>query len=271
MLNSATVSIGYLIFPVFMELLINSYGWKGAFLILSAFMGNICFCGLLLPKSKSQEPKVKNAPSSESTISMLEERAEIQTKTNACMIFLKEVTKAFDLSLFRNVRFLFQAIVNGILFGGCFVGPMYIVPYAVSVRVSATYSSFLMVAYGCTMVLVRLSPVGMIVDKKIVSASTLGGVIFLLYGVLIMITSLMRTYPQLMVVAILNGVFPGLGNPMVYVTAARSVGSKEKGPAAMSWFTLGNGVGASIIILLVGKYQSDVTFYLVLTTIPNCN
>ena len=186
MLNGAAGSVGYLIFPVLMEFLINHYGLKGAFLISSAVMANICVCGLLLPVPQTQN--AKNSPCSKSA----EAGTERQTLKNACVVFLREVAMAFDLSLFRNVQFLFQAIANGVLFGGCFAAPMYLVPVAVSNGVTTTQSSFLMMAYGSSMVLVRLSPLGVLVDRNIVSPSTLGGTIYLLYGVVIIGSPLMK-------------------------------------------------------------------------------
>ena len=259
MLNGAAASVGYLIFPVLMEFLINHYGLKGAFLISSAVMANICVCGLLLPMPQIQ--KAKNTPCLKCT----EATTKGQTLKNACVLFLKEVALAFDLSLFRNVQFLFQAIANGVLFGGCFAAPMYLVPVAISVGVSPTQSSFLMMAYGSSMVLVRLSPLGVLVDRNIVSASTLSGAIYLIYGVVIIASPLMRTYRHHMIVAALFGVLPGLGNPLQYVVVARTVGARNKGPAAMSWFTLGNGLGASIIILFVGEFQFNSIYNAFLT------
>lgn len=249
MLSTASSGIGYLSIPPLMEFLISQYGWKGAFQIMSAVMAHLCACGLLLRASKREPQKQQSVHSSK----ISDDRPD-KTRRGACVMFLKEVAKNFDLSLFRNVRFIAQSVVNGFLQGAMIATIIYLVPYARSVGVSPLKSSYLMIAYGVGNVIVRLSPVGVIVDKKIISASTLGGVLRFILGLVIIATPFTRTYKQLMTCAVLYGLLQGVGGCMLYVVVARSAGSRDKGPAASAWFLLQNGIGSTIIIYFVGKF-----------------
>ena len=178
-----------------------------------------------------------------------------RTNSDTCATFLRDVAKDFDLSLFHNVRFIFQTVINGFLQGGITAAMIYLVPYSISVGISPTKSSFLMIAYGVTTLLVRLSPIGMIVDKNIVSASRLGGVTHLILGLIVITTPLITRFEYLMVFAVLYGLLMAVGGCMLYVIVARSPGSREKGPAADAWFLVSTGIAVTVIMFLVGTFQ----------------
>ena len=149
MLSAASSGIGYLSIPPAIEFLISQYGWNGAFQIMSAIMAHLCVCGLLLraPKRETQQQQSLRS----STIS---DNRPDKTRGGSCVMFLEEVAKNFDLSLFRNVRFIFQSAVNGFLQGAMIASLIYLVPYARSVGVSPLKSSYLMIAYGVATVVV---------------------------------------------------------------------------------------------------------------------
>ena len=82
---------------------------------MSAIMAHLCVCGLLL-RAPKREPQQQQSLRS-STIS---DNRPDKTRRGSCVMFLEEVAKNFDLSLFRNVRFIFQSAVNGFLQGAIF-------------------------------------------------------------------------------------------------------------------------------------------------------
>ena len=174
--------------------------------------------------------------------------------TYVCAAFFRDIAKDFDLSLFHNVRFVFQTVLNGFLQGGITTSLIYLVPYSISVGISPTKSSFLMIAYGVATLLIRLSPIGMIVDKNIVSASKLGGVTHLILGLIVISTPLITRFEYLLVFAVLYGLLMAVGGCMLYVIVARSPGSRDKGPTADAWFLLSTGIAVTLIMFLIGKF-----------------
>ncbi|XP_072036426.1 monocarboxylate transporter 12-like [Amphiura filiformis] len=252
-LNSAASAVGILMFPPLMEILISYYGWRGALQITSAIMSNICVCGALL----RNPPKVKRLRTNSSKSKLVKERIpdEVDSSeldTSCCNSFFKDIARSFDLSLFRKLTFVFQGIGNGILYGGNNTAILYLVPYAVSVGIANMEASYLMFAFGISGLAIRLCPVGWIVDKKFISASTLGGIAFLMCGLNIVITSFVRTFSGLVIVAVVYGVTVGVAAFLRVVVVTYAAGSKAKAPGAIGWMLLGEGVGSLACILLMG-------------------
>ncbi|XP_072036428.1 monocarboxylate transporter 12-like [Amphiura filiformis] len=242
-LNSVASAVGILSLPPLMEILISYYGWRGALQITSAIMSNICVCGALL----RNPPKVKKL---RTISSKSNDTAELDT--SCCNSFFKDIAKSFDLSLFRKLAFVFQGIVTGVLYGGNNTAILYLVPYAVSVGIANMEASYLMFIFGISGLAIRLCPVGWIVDKKFISASTLGGIAFLMCGLNIVITSFTRTFSGLVIVAVVYGVTLGVAAFLRMVMVTYAAGSNEKAPGAIGWMFLGEGVGTLTCILLMG-------------------
>lgn len=58
--------IGTLVLAPVVQLLIELYSWRGALLVLSAFVGNLCVCGALLrPITVREEEGEEGAPTGE--------------------------------------------------------------------------------------------------------------------------------------------------------------------------------------------------------------
>ena len=248
--SSAATGVGFLTLPPLMEIMIGHYGWRGALQITSAIMANICVCGVLLknPPRRSKEFKKSNLKYSFKNLEIKDEEDETPNS------FIEEVAKSFDLSLFRNIRFILQGIVNGLLFGGTITATMHLVPYAVSVGVPDLQASLLMLVFGISSAAIRLCPVGWFVDKKYISASSLGGLAFLACGLTIVTTSFITKFTTLAATSVVYGVSVGIGTFLRYVVVTHAAGSKDKATGAISWVLLNEGVGSFVYILMIGKF-----------------
>ncbi|XP_072035525.1 monocarboxylate transporter 12-like [Amphiura filiformis] len=260
MILTACTGIGFLSVPPLMEFLITHYSWQGALQINSAIMANICVCGALLRPSP---PNTKPINSRKDRMEQKNVEFKILAQTDSsvkmsCFNFLHDLCADFDLSLFRNVRFIFLAIIAGTFIGAVATNAIYLVPYAISIGISDFKASLLMLFYGVFIVVARLSPIGWIVDKKVISASTLGGISFLILGCMGIFTPFVRTFTHLVVVSAGYGIFQGIGTPMYIIVIAESPGDKEKAKGALAWYIIAYGLGSLISIFIAG-YLYDLT------------
>ena len=244
-LNSAASAVGFLTLPPLMERMISHYGWRGALQITSAIMANICVCGVLL-RSPPGEPK-------SGKLQQKQDGNATQKNTDTCGGFFKEVGKGFDISLFRNLRFILQGVGNGFLYGANNTAIIYLIPHAFSVGIPDIKASYLMLAFGISGLITRLCPVGWVVDRKIISASTLGGLAFFNSGVNIVIASFVTSFTVLVAVAVVFGVTFGIGSFLRMVVVINVCGSRQKALGAIGWTLLFEGVGSFSCILLMGK------------------
>ena len=218
--------------------------------ITSALMANICVCGVLLKNQPRRSKQFKKSKLKHSLRSL-----DLQEEDERSNSFIGEVAKSFDLSIFRNIRFILQGIVNGLLVGGNVTAIVYLVPYAVSVGVPDLQASLLMLVFGISGAAIRLCPVGWIVDKKYISASTLGGLAFLTCGLTIVATSFTTKFTTLAAMSVVYGVSIGIATFLRFVVVTYAAGSKDKAPGAISWVLLSEGVGIFVCILIIGKFK----------------
>ena len=239
-INSVATGMGYVVLPSMLEATITTYGWRGALLIIAAVMGNICVCATLLHTLNLKEDEYQ----------AITEKHEHRTEQPG---LLQEVAKSFDLSLFRNIRYIFQGIINGLLVAGLYLVVLYMVPHAVTIGIPELKASYLMTGFGVGSFASRLFPIGVLIDKNIISPSTLGGAALLACAANIFIMAFSKTYVWLLVLAVISGVTVGMWTTLLHLVVIRSAGSKEKAPGALAWLYLSEGVGSLPAILLSGK------------------
>ena len=168
---------------------------------------------------------------------------------------LKNVSKSFDLSLFRNIRFLFQGVLTPFMFGcGSIVVFVYMVPYGVEAGVSALKSSFLISVIGICMILTRISPLGWMIDRKIISTPLLGGIPTIFGGITMMVFPFTTTYVQMVLIAIIYGIAAnGIGASLYPVMVRDAAGSSKKAAGALAYTNVLYGIGGVSGILLTGR------------------
>ena len=258
-LSSAGCSVGFIVFPPLMEVLITHFGLTGALQITSAVMANVCVCGFLLRPCKYQtDEQTKTGPvkADEKMLKVNEKKFQEHRKSKLCNFnILTNVAKDFELSLFRRVRFLFQGVLSGLLYCGIYGYFLYLYPYSVSIGISDIKSSFLMSVSGICHLIARLLPFGHLVDKKIIKASTLAGAAFLISGIDIIFLPFTKTYAGFMVLVAIYGATAGIGGSYIMVVVAYSAGSEAKASAAASWMLLHCGIGNLVGIFAFGKFE----------------
>ncbi|KAG7217807.1 hypothetical protein INR49_020887 [Caranx melampygus] len=165
--------IGTFVLAPLVQLLIESYSWRGALLILSAFVANLCVCGALLrpitvqeeeePKSAGEEKVTGNlmvklskdsevgllpsgVSSSSSPPPLLPGKPTPQTQKGRGFSSYLLSSKEFRFLLLPD--FLGLAVSFLFLASGCSLPFVYLVPYALSAGVSLQHAAFLMSILG---------------------------------------------------------------------------------------------------------------------------
>ena len=233
-------------FSPFLEFIISTFGLKAGLKIVSAAMANICVCGFLLRRliPNANRENVRNNKKID---------RDDRTMRKTMNVIFKTIAKDFNLYLFTKVRFIFQSVINGFLWGGNNAFLIYLYPYSVSVGVSGFQSSFLLSICGISLLFVRLLPIGHLVDKKLISAGTIAGIGWLACGSIMIVASFMRTFTSLSIIASLHGCTLGIAGSFTMVVVAYCGGSKEKASGAISWLLLQNGTGSLVCTYLCGK------------------
>ena len=269
LLNAASHGLGAMSIPPLMELVITYYGWHGAFMILSAIMANICVCGLLLrplpanssiplsavggPDCKTPTGEAIDGVPSRNPDNRQQPYSRHTSVKGRCFSFLKDVLQDFNFSLFFSVRFLLQAIVCGFLFACTQTFIIFIVPNAINIGVSPLKASFLMIPFGLGVIMARIAPISCLVDKKFISASTLGGIAYLICGAIIIVMPFIKPYVALMILTVVCGLTHGIGGGLRTVVTALCAPKKEDVPGAVAWSLTFIGIGSVVFIVITGK------------------
>lgn len=91
--------IGTFVLAPVVQLLIDLYSWRGALLVLSAFVANLCVCGALLRPIRLQNLKEEEESGEEKTTGKKQKFLNLlRVNTSKCLIFM----------IMRNVKLIFH-------------------------------------------------------------------------------------------------------------------------------------------------------------------
>ncbi|XP_066537745.1 monocarboxylate transporter 12-B [Hoplias malabaricus] len=229
--------IGTVVLAPVVQILIDSYSWRGAVLILGGLVSHLCVCGALMrPLSSNKQSVTPVLADSELTgsadsktlceMALSKNKAGENRDKKGCIIIPSLVEYSFLLIpdfLLLSVSFLFLAF-------GCNVPFVYIVPYSLSIGFSHQLATLLMSVLG-VMGIVGNITFGWISDRKflrryrVVSYLVAVG----LEGLSCLFVPLFRSFPLLLPFVICYGYFDG-----AYVALLPVVISDTVGPTHLS-------------------------------------
>ncbi|CAL8284971.1 unnamed protein product [Merluccius merluccius] len=214
----------FLLAPV-VQLLIDYYSWRGALLILSAFVANLCVCGALLrpipvgrgPDSTPPPPPQDHAPSS--GCNPMRER-----RLSSCFLSSR------DYSFLLLPDFLCLAVSFLFLASGCSLPFVYLVPYALRSGVSSHNAALLMATLGGVGIVGNIT-FGWLTDRRCLKPYRRAcyTVAVAMEGVCCVCVPVLRSFSQLLPFSVLYGYFDG-----AYVALIPVVTSDVVGPAHLS-------------------------------------
>ncbi|XP_029911588.1 monocarboxylate transporter 2 [Myripristis murdjan] len=137
------------------QFLLDSFGWRGSFLILGSFTLNCCVAGALMrpvhkqikPKPNAEPPK-SNGPAHEKAATedthaqsaglLAEQEQSRSSRSQGC------ASKFVDWSLFRHRGFMIYLVGNVIMFFGFFAPVVFLAPYAKHQGIDEYSAAFLL-------------------------------------------------------------------------------------------------------------------------------
>ncbi|CAJ1081327.1 monocarboxylate transporter 12-B [Xyrichtys novacula] len=244
--------IGTFVLAPAVQLLIELYSWRGALLILSAFVANLCVCGALLRPIRVQEEeeegegetgdeeKPGNISSHEAELALkLSKESEARLLSEKSLLPvspapLPKKRRCFS-SWFlssKEYRFLllpdFLGLAVSFLFlaSGCSLPFVYLVPYALSVGVSHQQAAFLMSILGVIDIVGNIT-FGWLTDRRCLKPYRLACYIFsvAMEGLCCLFTPLLRSFALLVPFAVLYGYFDGAYVALIPVVTSDLVGA----------------------------------------------
>ncbi|XP_054483065.1 LOW QUALITY PROTEIN: monocarboxylate transporter 12-B-like [Anoplopoma fimbria] len=249
--------IGTFVLAPAVQLLIELYSWRGALLILSAFVANMCVCGALLRPIRLRE--CEEEAEGEEAESVGEEKlghitsldAELAAKPpkesdarieSAMPLPLMQGNPAPEpqrrrrfsscfLSI-KEYRFLllpdFLGLAVSFLFlaSGCSLPFVYLVPYALSAGVRHHNAAFLMSILGVLDIVGNIT-FGWLTDRRCLKPYRLASYVLAvaMEGLCCLFTPLLRSFSLLVPFAVLYGYFDGAYVALIPVVTSDVVGA----------------------------------------------
>ncbi|XP_071369604.1 monocarboxylate transporter 12-B-like [Centroberyx affinis] len=240
--------IGTFVLAPAVQLLIERYSWRGALLVLSAFVSNLCVCGALLRpirlrgEEEEEEEEEDLARESEDGFSSPPPPASSPSSPQpllpgngpASPSRRPPRSRRFGRCFLsgREYRFLllpdFLGLAASFLFlaSGCSLPFVYLVPYALSAGVSHQHAAFLMSILGVIDIVGNIT-FGWLTDRRCLKSYRTVCYAFSvgMEGVCCLFTPLLRSFPLLVPFAVLYGYFDGAYVALIPVVTSDVVGA----------------------------------------------
>ncbi|XP_070557963.1 monocarboxylate transporter 12-like [Ptychodera flava] len=239
-LATAGYGLGVMGLPPICQLLIQRYGWRGTFIILSGMSANLCVAAALLRPLPTKE---KNEDINTNSVD----------RGDTCFSFIRR---------FGFHIICLQPSTIGISIANSFLGATngtfitFFMQRTVDIGIGRMDASLLLTVLGASSCLMRLTH-GWFIDLRIVSpVSVLIGSI-LMWTVFLLISVFVVNYWGLMILSVCFGLTSGLYNPLPFVVYKDAVERKNLSSAyGLHLFSF--GVGNLIGIAITGALY-DVT------------
>ncbi|CAG01031.1 unnamed protein product, partial [Tetraodon nigroviridis] len=218
--------IGTFVLAPAVQLLIDLYSWRGALLVLSAFVANLCVCGALLRPITLQNFNEKEESDEDSKTEAEVSRLFLPESRRRCLDSC--ILSSQDYSFLLLPDFLGLALSFLLLASGCSLPFIYLVPYALGNGVSQQNAAFLMSILGVIDIVGNVT-FGWLTDRKCLKPYRLGCYIFAvtMEGLCCLFVTLLQTFPLLVPFAVFYGYFDGAYVALIPVVTSDLVGRQH--------------------------------------------
>ncbi|KAF7663827.1 hypothetical protein LDENG_00198880 [Lucifuga dentata] len=198
--------------PLF-QLLVETFAWRGALLIVGGLSFNIIPCGALIHTQKTSKAPVK-----------------VDSKRrSSCSAVLQRISSYLELSLLCERPFLTYTLAVTLINVGFFVPYVHLVAHSHHVGFSEYQAAFIMSAGGAADILGRIVS-GWFADLghfRLIHLMTLWTSFTGIFMMLLPVSSIYSSYPALMVMSLLYGFTSGALTSLVFSVMPKIVGLKR--------------------------------------------
>ncbi|XP_052496349.1 monocarboxylate transporter 2 [Budorcas taxicolor] len=206
----------------FNQYLLNTYGWKGSFMILGGLLLNCCVAGSLM---RPVEPKASTE--SKNKVSVSEPDSSVKKRQKKLSVW-EETNKYLDFSLFKHRGFLIYLSGNVIMFLGFFAPVIFLAPYAKDKGIDEYSAAFLLSVMAFVDMFARPT-VGLIANSKVIRPRIQYFFSFavMFTGICHLLCALAEDYTSLVVYAVFFGLGFGSVSSVLFETLMDLVGAQR--------------------------------------------
>ena len=206
----------------FNQYLLNTYGWKGSFMILGGLLLNCCVAGSLM---RPVEPKASTE--SKNKVSVSETDSSVKKRQKKLSVW-EEINKYLDFSLFKHRGFLIYLSGNVIMFLGFFAPVIFLAPYAKDKGIDEYSAAFLLSVMAFVDMFARPT-VGLIANSKLIRPRIQYFFSFavMFTGICHLLCALAEDYTSLVVYAVFFGLGFGSVSSVLFETLMDLVGAQR--------------------------------------------
>ncbi|XP_072023975.1 monocarboxylate transporter 12-like isoform X2 [Amphiura filiformis] len=217
-------AIGMTVLAPIIEVLINTYGWRGAMLIFASMNFNMCIGGALMIQHERSHISAKQDKQKEHNTS-----GSPSQRIDKILGLLKDFTNNLGFSVLYNHRILFTYLTAMMIHELVLCGwVLFLVSYTITVGYTAQVASFLSALGGGGALLGRLVA-GPFIDKGFISGH-MAFIIFLVGGAVMMFCyPFVDAYWLLSLVSLMSGFFLGSTSPIYVVLLKEILRNDESG------------------------------------------
>ena len=238
--------------PPLFQILVDTYGWRGGCLVMSAIMCNAVVGAIMLrstPLMKVHQGHKETSNDDKNTSST------DANNLDQSQSLWRKLANDFQLSLWHNWRFICVALTGVGTGMGYNAALISVVPYADDIGVDQMRSSFLLSIVGIGSIVGRLLH-GPLIDNRLALPAHLGSVSWGASAVIIFIFPFVKTYSKMVILGAMFGFFTGIALPVLFVLFVNSVGT-QRASGAFAWWLLLEAPGSLIGIYLSGKFMRN--------------
>ena len=240
---SCGTGLGMMILPILTQFFLDTYGWRGAILLLSGLACHAIPCGALLTSIKKNTNETNKL-----LIKHTEQHSEENKDINKCDLF-KNMGKAFGLQLLTKASFVSEVLVPGFVWGYTITGWMiYMVSFAVSKGLSVREGSIVATSGGIGVIAIRIAiPLlhKVMTYKQIMYGSSV------LIAISLTLTTVIEENVTLNVISVMYGLGNGALGGELYISA--KVNSKDSEFFyAVSWLHMAYGLASILTGFVTG-------------------
>ncbi|MEQ2172393.1 hypothetical protein GOODEAATRI_020544, partial [Goodea atripinnis] len=215
--------IGTFVLAPVVQVLIDLYSWRGALLVLSAFVANLCVCGALLRPITLQKEEGSETVPSLLPLTLPHGNSASGLKGRYCFSSCFLSKSEYHFLLLPD--FLGLALSFFFLASGCSLPFVYLVPYAVSIGVSQQTAALLMSILGAVDIVGNIT-FGWLMDRRCLKPHRLTCYIIavVMEGLCCLFVVLLSNFAHLVPFALVYGYFDGAYVALIPVVTSDVVG-----------------------------------------------